>query len=766
MKIIHTPFGLDDPFLSFVGQERTPHDPLEGAPVKVEFATIPMTVGQRAWVEVKTDDKTYTRRAQYQFAHEGKAHWTVEIEGEPLGTRLMYRFIAGRGPSTYVTSDWYEYTTKKWVRAENFLTYEGGRITLAESSSGNVAGLREAFTLTDGEQLYDLKIVLEKRKDEKFYGLGEHYDTIEIPLKEARLVHVYDQYKVQKERGYAPAPFIFSNRGRAILLESGFTSSFFLDETTVTLKVYTKGESAQGISIRLWNESSPLDAIRKIYEISNPVVPPLWALGPWISANQWNSQEKVLKAVEQTEKNELPTTVLVIEAWSDEQSYYIFNGARAEPVEGGDNFELADFEFRQPWPDPIKMVEALHARNIKLILWQIPTMKWTDERTPQPGIDIDYGKEKGFFLLKSDGQTYTVPEGRWREGDVVLDFFNDEAADWWAAKRRYLFEELAIDGFKTDGGEHLWGRDTLSSCGSAARARNLFPEVYFKAAKKAVGEEGILFSRSGYTTTPAYTLFWVGDEDSTWEALRANITAGLNVSLSGNPFWGWDIGGFSGELPSSGLYKRAVELAVFTPIFQLHSEDSGDPTPSSERTPWNIARFWNDDTIIDHYRRFASLRMTLSPYIHREAVHAAESRTPLTLPLFLLENRNDPEELAYLFGRDLIVSPAVDERATERALHLPEGIWINLWSGEEASDSLNLKSDRTEVYLRKGSSIPLSVPTSGQLFAVNHSQEMTGLLLTDTQSIPDLTIVDKKIKKVGEISGTASGIVEVEWRDI
>ncbi|PNR96830.1 TIM-barrel domain-containing protein [Petrotoga sp. 9PWA.NaAc.5.4] len=82
--------------------------------------------------------------------------------------------------------------------------------------------------------------------------------------------------------------------------------------------------------------------------------------------------------------------------------------------------------------------------------------------------------------------------------------------------------------------------------------------------------------------------------DDSYEALKACIIAGLNVSLSGNPFWGWDIAGFSGDLPEIDLYKRSCELAIFTPIFQFHSEHSGDPVPSAERSPWNIAKYYND----------------------------------------------------------------------------------------------------------------------------------------------------------------------------
>ena len=112
--------------------------------------------------------------------------------------------------------------------------------------------------------------------------------------------------------------------------------------------------------------------------------------------------------------------------------------------------------------------------------------------------------------------------------------------------------------------------------------------------------------------------FGLCDEDSEYETLKSNIIAGLNVSLSGNPFWGWDIAGFSGDLPEPDLYNRSCELAVFTPIFQFHSEHPGDPVPSAERSPWNMADYYKNNQIIDNYRFYASLRMNLSPYIFKK----------------------------------------------------------------------------------------------------------------------------------------------------
>ena len=83
-------------------------------------------------------------------------------------------------------------------------------------------------------------------------------------------------------------------------------------------------------------------------------LPPKWAFGPWISANHWDSQEKVERAVAQAEEHGFPVCALVAEAWSDESTFYVFRGARYVPKPNGGAFRLEDFDFSDsPWPDPL-----------------------------------------------------------------------------------------------------------------------------------------------------------------------------------------------------------------------------------------------------------------------------------------------------------------------------------------------------------------------------------------------------------------------------
>ena len=147
-------------------------------------------------------------------------------------------------------------------------------------------------------------------------------------------------------------------------------------------------------------------------------------------------------------------------------------------------------------------------------------------------------------------------------------------------KRRYLVEELGVDGFKTDGGEHAWGHDLRYADGTRGdETQQPVPRPLRRGVPTCWTARRVTFSRAGFTGSAASPCHWAGDEDSTWEAYRASITAGLTAGIGGIFFWGWDLAGFSGEIPDAELYLRATAMACFCPIMQYHSEFNHHRTP-------------------------------------------------------------------------------------------------------------------------------------------------------------------------------------------
>lgn len=547
-----------------------------------------------------------------------------------------------------------------------------------------------AWLLGKGDAPIRVRQTFESPSEEGFYGFGERYNTLN--QRGNRLdIRVFEQYKNQGQKTYLPIPFFISSLGYGQYVATNRHLIYDLADTSSDQWTFDAQLGQDGSLKYFIFPGSPLQILRSFAElIGRPCLPPRWAFGPWMSGNEWNSQARVMREVQKTLEHKIPATVLVIEAWSDETTFYIWNDAEYTPRPADQAFTYADFSFppNGRWPDPKGMIEKLHRLGIRVILWQIPVLKHIEEPHAQHDSDETMMIEKGYCVKDSEGQPYRV-RPFWFHNGLVLDFTNPEAVTWWLGKRTYLLNELGIDGFKTDGGEHLWGEGVCFSNNQRGdEGLNLYPNLYVGAyhifAREKRAGDAVTFSRAGFTGAQKYPLHWAGDQDSTWEAFRSVIVAGVNAGICGIPFWGWDIAGFSGEIPSAELYLRSAAAAVFSAIMQYHSEYNEHREPCRDRTPWNIAERTGRPEVITIYQRFAQLRMDLLDYIEAEAAYCQKMGDPLMRALFL-DWPDDPQAWKitdqYCFGRSLLVAPVVEPGKTQRSLYLPEGEWEDFWDG-------------------------------------------------------------------------------------
>ncbi len=431
------------------------------------------------------------------------------------------------------------------------------------------------------------------------------------------------------ESGYThlhPHTWLLSSQGYGFFVDTAERVQFDLAATDSTVWTADVPLVDGHLRAHLFAAGSPLANLSAYSRLTGPAErPPDWIFGPWMSGNEWNTQAEVMRQIDLTADHDIPASVLVIEAWSDETTFYIWNGAQYDAQPSDQPLRYEDFSFSPdgPWPDPKGMVDELHRRGIRLVLWQIPILKHIDEPHAQHDMDLAMARERRYSLSHADGSPYNV-RPIWFHDSLLLDPSNPEARDWWLAKRAYLLDDLGVDGFKTDGGEHLWNSDVVMANGAQGEAAiNLYPNLYISMYHDMMRERGLeplTFSRAGFTGIQALPCHWAGDENSTWPAFQASVLAGLNAALSGINFWGWDIGGFSGEIPDAELYVRGAAMAAFCPIMQYHSELNFHRQPSRDRTPWNIAERTGHPEVIDIYRHFAKLRLSLMPYLQAEAL--------------------------------------------------------------------------------------------------------------------------------------------------
>ncbi len=580
-----------------------------------------------------------------------------------------------------------------------------------------------AFLKNGNGEILNVQENLYTKPSEAFYGFGMRYNHLDKRSDNVDIHCTNTRYE-QEEKTYIPVPFYLNSGGYGFYLNSTAYSQFRLAtdrEDRCTILTDVRKKTGTLFEYFIFTGNCPKEIVTSYSEvIGKPQLPPVWAFGLWISANEWNRQSEIEAQLFMAKKLGIPVSVIVIEAWSDEETFYIFNDAQYEQKAASEHYSLDDFSFIGRWPDPVSMVQDIHKRNMKIILWNIPVLRSSQMESRQRDNDEVYAIQQGYVVKREDGEPYRMPPA-WFGNSLLFDFTNPEARDWWFSKRNYLITELGIDGFKSDGGEFAYGNGLRFYDGRrGTEMHNAYPDVYNQAYYDYIGilkHDGIVFGRAGSATAAQHPLTWNGDQRSTFGEFRAAIRSALSAGISGIPFVAWDMAGFgSDQMPSSELYKRSIAATAFSSIMQLHSENGGDPVPSRARTPWNMAEITGDSSCIDIFRKFANIRMNILPYLYSEANDCAKTGLPLMRPL-ALEFPNDPQACAetfeYMLGRSLLIAPVVEEGQKIREVYLPEEEWTDFWNhaviSGPATISCAVEHDQIPVFVKSGSVIPLNL---------------------------------------------------------
>lgn len=560
-------------------------------------------------------------------------------------------------------------------------------------------------------------IQFEADSDEKYFGFGERYNQLN---QAGNLVdnYVYNQYKNQGIKTYMPMPLYFSSKNYGLWVDTSLYCTFDLRETMKGLpeQIAIENNFDSPLSLKLFSGDSINEIVSKVAtKTGRPEMLPVWAMGLWMSSNNWDRQSVVNEQLSLANKYKIPATVFVLEQWSDEATYYMFNDSAYKDYKPYEsiNYNRISFPDWGRWPNPKKMIDQIHNDGLKLILWQIPILKeYPLNKNKMLDADKKYAIENK-LVVQHNNKPYYIPEG-WFTNALVWDPTNKRARDWWFSKRQYLLD-MGVDGFKTDGGECIFGTNLKFSNGLTERQmRNQYPKDYIGAYYQFLKQKnGIAFSRSGYTGAQQMPAHWAGDERSTFAAFNRELYAGINASLSGIIFWGWDFAGFNGDIPTAELYLRATESATFMPIMQYHAESKGQF--NQDRTPWNIQKRTGDTSVIPIFKKYADLRMNLLPYIYDQSLKAVEECTPLMRAL-LLDFQDDARVNniydEFMFGKSLLVAPVVKEHQTKRKVYLPDGEWCDFWNHNiyegKQEININVPIDKIPVFIKENSVLLLN----------------------------------------------------------
>lgn len=507
------------------------------------------------------------------------------------------------------------------------------------------------------------------------------------------------------------APFYHSSRGYGLAV-SGTTPGLFdvaaTDENTVSFRFET-GSSAdsQRLQYHVFAGPEHADVLDQYTALTGrPIVPPDWVFLPW----RWRGELEVgAPAV----LDGVAMNAQLVEDLTRFEQYGIPAGVYLldRPVLEGE-YGFARFRWdEERLPNTRASLAALRERGYRIVLW---SSTWTCGL--EPGDNGEEAVRRGFVAPGHEG-------GCSDAGGTILDVTNPEARAWWQERLRDFLAAEGIDGIKLDRGEEYLPSEPSDVWADGRRGvevRNDYVVLQTRLHHDALAGarpdgDFVLVSRSGYTGTQALSLVWGGDLPGSealglWSGtdlgLRAAIIGQLRAAFMGFPIWGSDTGGYY-EFKSREVFARWIEFSAFSGLMEI-----GGVGPHA---PWDMPTEPRvDEEMIDIYRRYSEIRVSLVDYLARAARAAGQSGLPLARPM-VFHDRLDPELTdlwdQYFLGPDLLVAPVWRTGQRSRDVYLPRGSWRSWWEPERAFEgpkwvTAEAPLDRIPVYVRDGAEVP------------------------------------------------------------
>ncbi len=549
-----------------------------------------------------------------------------------------------------------------------------------------------------GGDLYHAEACFTAFDDERIYGLGQRRHGL-LDQKGCVL-------ELTQRNSQISIPFLQSSRGYGLLwhnpsmgrVELGRTQTRWVAETTRLIDyVVTTGESYADIMERYADLTGHAPLL------------PEFAAGFWQCKLRYKTQDELLAVAREHKRRGLPMSVIVID---------YFNWTK-----------MGDWKFDPVcWPDPSAMVRELEQLGIKVMVSVWPTVNPDSENFAElERRNLLVRAERGlnnFIKFTDSNANHTVISG-------LLDTTNPEARSLLWSKVRENYYRHGITVWWLDAIEpelSVYDHDNIRyHAGNGLEVGCLYPmgqqQAFYEGMKAAGEKEIITLGRAAFAGSQRYgAAVWSGDIHSTWEDLRQQVRAGLNIGLSGIPWWTTDIGGFfGGEIGTpyfQELIVRWFQYGAFCPLFRLHGwrnsslthPEACDPTRGGPNEVWIFG-----DRAYAIIKDILFLRERLRPYIMKQMKLASTKGTPPMRPLFFdfpddEDGQNADDQ--FMFGPDLLVAPVLYPGVTNRKVYLPAGAkWADAWTGKKFKGGQTIKAaaplDKIPLYLRDGRKLPI-----------------------------------------------------------
>ena len=491
--------------------------------------------------------------------------------------------------------------------------------------------------------------------------------------------------------------------------------------------------------------------------IGRSYIPPRWAFGLAQSRWGYKTEEDVREVARQYKEHDLPLDMICMDI--DYMQDY------------------ADFTVnKERFPDLAKLSADLKAQGIRLV----PII--------DAGVRIDpndptctEGLEKGYFCKKADGTPFVAAV--WPGKAYFADFLRPEVREWFGHKYKAL-TDCGIEGFWNDMNEPslfysperlraflndmaaLREKDNIEQeeffprvVGGAMglmnspadyasfyhevdgqkvrhdQVHNLYGGSMTRAAGEAFadlrpGQRTLLYSRSSFIGSHRYGGIWLGDNNSSWAQLLANIQMMPSVQMCGFLYSGADLCGFSSDT-TPDLALRWLEFGLLTPLMRNHSA-----------VGTRMQEYYRFPEVLPAVRNMIRLRYALLPYLYSEFMKAALENTSYFRPL-AFDYPDDPDarevEDQLLLGEGLMAAPVYIQNAHGRHVYLPEPMKLLRLRAVDDYDEEILPAghhyircalDEVLLFLRPGHIVPVAQPA-------NNTSELDDASLTLWSFLPD-----------------------------
>ena len=510
---------------------------------------------------------------------------------------------------------------------------------------------------------YRLTVRFEPIEGEKLYGMGQ-YQQPYLDVKGCTL-------ELAHRNSQASIPFVLSSNGYGFLWNNPAIGSVTFGKNVTQWTA----QSTKQMDYWITAGDTPSE-IEEAYADATGKVPmmPEYGMGFWQCKLRYMTQEEILEVAREYHRRKLPVDVIVVDFFH-------------WPHEGDWKFDL-DY-----WPDPEKMVRELKEMGMHLMVSIWPTVDGESENYQEM-------EELGYLTRSEQGK---------RLGQLgnaaIIDVTNPDGREYVWSKIKKNYYEKGIHIFWLDEAEPEFTGYEFSHYryfrGADMEVGNIYPREYARMAYEGMEKEGqkniLNLLRCAWAGSQRYgTLVWSGDIDSSFRSLRNQLAAGLNMGISGIPWWTTDIGGFHGgnihDPKFHELLVRWFEFGAFCPVMRLHgfrepfkaplgTTGGGKHNSGAENEVWSYG-----EEVYKICEKYIHLRERMRPYVRQIMEEAHEKGTPAMRPLFydFPEDKKawDIED-EYMFGPDLLVAPVLYEEQRERTLYLPEGLWRNINDGQE-----------------------------------------------------------------------------------